>query len=192
MFKLYDGREHFYQWDLDRKLIVYDDSIKEVHFCNRTDDCSLVCEVYKEGELSIVNVPNVLLQDNWRINVYAYDEKYTKHSSRFEVKSRSKPADYVYTETEVKSYEALETRIDQIEKQGISDEAVSNAINKYMDLNPIDINDLLTTDKTLTLSNDGVLSVNTTNDMEQDNTLPITSAGVFVTVGNIEALLKTI
>ena len=39
---------------------------------------------------------------------------------------------------------------------------------------------------------DGVLSVNTTNNMEQDNTLPITSAGVFATVGNIEALLKTI
>jgi hypothetical protein len=48
-----------------------------------------------------------------------------------------------------------------------------------------------TTDETLTLKN-GVLSVNTTNDMEQDNTLPITSAGVFATVGNIEALLKTI
>ena len=48
-----------------------------------------------------------------------------------------------------------------------------------------------TTGETLTLK-DGVLSVNTTNDMEQDNTLPITSAGVFATVGNIEALLKTI
>jgi hypothetical protein len=46
-------------------------------------------------------------------------------------------------------------------------------------------------DETLTLEN-GVLSVNTTNDMEQDNTLPITSAGVFATVGNIGALLKTI
>lgn len=49
----------------------------------------------------------------------------------------------------------------------------------------------LKTDKTLTLK-DGVLSVNTTDQMEQDNTLPITSAGVFATVGNIEALLKTI
>jgi hypothetical protein len=39
---------------------------------------------------------------------------------------------------------------------------------------------------------DGILSVNTTDQMEQDNTLPITSAGVFATVGNIEALLKTI
>lgn len=47
------------------------------------------------------------------------------------------------------------------------------------------------TDDTLTLK-DGVLSVNTTDQMEQDNTLPITSAGVYATVGNIEALLKTI
>ena len=47
------------------------------------------------------------------------------------------------------------------------------------------------TDNTLKLEN-GILSVNTTNDMEQDNTLPITSAGVYATVGNIEALLKTI
>ena len=47
------------------------------------------------------------------------------------------------------------------------------------------------TDETLTLK-DGVLSVNTTNDMEQDNTLPITSAAVFAEVGNINALLETI
>lgn len=46
-------------------------------------------------------------------------------------------------------------------------------------------------DSTLKLEN-GVLSVNTTDQMEQDNTLPITSAGVFAVVGNIEALLKTI
>lgn len=47
------------------------------------------------------------------------------------------------------------------------------------------------TNETLKLE-DGILSVNTTNDMEQDNTLPITSAGVYAAVGNIEALLKTI
>lgn len=50
-----------------------------------------------------------------------------------------------------------------------------------------------TTDATLTLDPETkVLRVNTTNDMEHDNTLPMTSAGVYATVGNIEALLKTI
>lgn len=48
-----------------------------------------------------------------------------------------------------------------------------------------------TLDETLRLK-DGVLGVNTSNAPEQDNTLPITSAAVAATVGNIEAILKTI
>ena len=48
-----------------------------------------------------------------------------------------------------------------------------------------------TTDETLYLEN-GVLGVNTATDVEGDNTLPITSAAVAQTVGNIEILLKTI
>lgn len=115
MFLIYDGRESFYQWDLDRKLIVKDNTIKEVHFCNKTDDCSLVCETYTEGGLNIVNVPNILLQDNWRINVYAYDSNYTKFSMVFDVVKRSKPADYTYTETEVKRYEDLENKVNNFE-----------------------------------------------------------------------------
>lgn len=50
-----------------------------------------------------------------------------------------------------------------------------------------------TTDETLTLDPvTKVLSVNTADAVEQDNTLPITSAAVHTTVGNIEALLATI
>ena len=37
-----------------------------------------------------------------------------------------------------------------------------------------------------------VISVITTNDVEQNNTKPITSAGVYTTVGNINELLKMI
>lgn len=36
------------------------------------------------------------------------------------------------------------------------------------------------------------LSVDTAESVEQDNTLPVTSAAVFTTVGNIEVLLETI
>lgn len=49
-----------------------------------------------------------------------------------------------------------------------------------------------TTDATLSLSSEGVLSVNTAAAVEADNTLPVTSAAVHTTVGNIEVLLKTI
>lgn len=48
------------------------------------------------------------------------------------------------------------------------------------------------TDETLTLGEDGVLRVNTANAVEEDNTLPITSAAVYTTVGNISAILDTI
>jgi hypothetical protein len=107
MFKIYDGRDHFYQWDINRKIIVNDSSIKEVHFCNRTDSCSLVCEVYQEDGLNIANVPNVILQQSYCVNVYGYDGEATRHNKTFVVKPRTKPADYVYTETELKNYEDI-------------------------------------------------------------------------------------
>ena len=130
MFKIYDGRDSFYQWDVDRKLIVDDATITQVHFCNRTDDCSLVCETYKEGELTLVNVPNILLQDSWRINVFAYDTNYTKFSDCFNVIKRSKPEDYIYTETEVLCYSTLSKRIENIE------ENIGAVVEEYMENNP--------------------------------------------------------
>ena len=137
MFKIYDGREQFFQWDLDRKLVVEDASITEVHFCNRTAECALPVATYKEGNLTLVNVPNLILQESFRMNVYAYDGKHTKHAARFEIVPRSKPDTYVYTETEIKSWDDLFERVEQIEKNGVSDEAVEAAIEKYLEENDI-------------------------------------------------------
>ena len=106
MFKIYDGREYFYQWDLDRKLVVEDPTVKEVHFTNRATNDAFVCETYVEDGKTLVNVPNILLQTNWRIQAYAYDGFHTKHDKCYEVKSRSKPSDYIYTETETVTVEA--------------------------------------------------------------------------------------
>ena len=116
MFKIYDGRTEFYQWDLDRKIIVADPAINEVHFCNKTDDCSLVVEVYEFEGQRVANVPNVLLQTDWDIRVYGYcGDSYTKQAARFKVKARTKPADYIYTETEVRTLDYLEDKLDEIE-----------------------------------------------------------------------------
>lgn len=139
MFKIYDGRDKFYQWDIDRKLILEDKSIVEVHFCNRTEDCALKCEAYELDGLWVADVPNVLLQTDWRIRVYAYDGQATLHEARYDVVARSKPEDYVYTEEELKSWEELEVRIDQIEENGVSDETVANAVEKYLDENGIQV-----------------------------------------------------
>lgn len=46
-------------------------------------------------------------------------------------------------------------------------------------------------DETLSIKN-GVLSVNTADAAEQNNTLPITSAAVYTEIGNINVLLETI
>ena len=137
MFSIFDGRDYFYQWDIDRKLIIDDNTITQVHFCNRTSDCSLVCEVYIENGQRLVNVPNILLQNDWDINVYAYDSNYTKHSEKFDVKPRTKPDNYVYTPEELKTWEQLDARIDEIEEKGVSDETVAKAVENYLNDNPI-------------------------------------------------------
>ena len=113
MFKLLDGREHLWQWDLDRQIAVSDSTVTEVHFCNKTDDCSLVVEVVD----GIANIPNILLQQPFDIRVYAYCDCYTKVEATFKVKARTKPSDYVYTETETLQYSTLGNRIDELQEQ---------------------------------------------------------------------------
>lgn len=139
MFKIENGRLSFYQWDINQRLIIEDPSITEVHFCNRTSDCSLVCTVYEEDGKRFADVPNILLQSDWTIKAYAYSENRTLIEENFIVYTRTKPADYIYSETEVKTFEALEKRINQIEEKGISEEALEGAIERYFDENDIDV-----------------------------------------------------
>ena len=114
MFYIYGERDYFFQWDTEQRIVVEDAAVNELHFCNKTDDCSLVCKVYDYDGIRVADVPNILLQDDFKINVYAYCGNYTKVSDYFKVISRSKPADYVYTETEVKRYETLEAEIAEL------------------------------------------------------------------------------
>lgn len=111
MFKIYDGRECFWQWDLNQKLIVTNPTVTEVHFCNKTDDCSLVVEVYSIDGVFVADVPNILLQNDWTIRAYAYTGNHTLVEKRFKVNARTKPADYIYTETEVKNFETLAEQV---------------------------------------------------------------------------------
>lgn len=82
-------------------------------------------------------------------------------------------------------------RIDENALYLTPDEAVD--LSPYATIEQLDdaIESALTTDETL-IRVDGVLKVNTTNEAEVDNTLPITSAGVYTQLGNIAALLETI
>lgn len=135
MFKILNGREHFWQWDTGQKLIVDGDICSEVHFCNGTSDCSLICEVHD----GTVDVPNILLQEAKFIKAYAYvcgeDDQHTERVQMFLVMPRTKPDDYVYTETEVKRYETLERRLDDMEEKGISEDKIAAAVEAYLKKN---------------------------------------------------------
>lgn len=131
MFTLQDGREHLYQWDLNRYIIVNDPTICEVHFCNRTAEYSLVVEV-KDG---LAAIPNILLQESRPIRVYAYcDDQYTLTEQQLTVKSRTRPSDYVYEETEVVRVDVL---LDKAE------EAITNALEltEYFDTHKLEVKD---------------------------------------------------
>lgn len=71
---------------------------------------------------------------------------------------------------------------------GVTDEQVRAALEIYLEENPVQG---VEAGENVSIV-DGKINVLTTNATEQDNTRPITSAGVYATVGNIEALLKTI
>lgn len=71
-------------------------------------------------------------------------------------------------------------------------EKLDEAFEKYFSDNPTVLAKNIPTNETLTVTSDGKLSVNTTTEVSQNNTLPITAGAVFTQVGNINSLLETI
>ena len=101
MFILLDGRSELYQWELDRKVVVSNPEIVEVHFCNKNSTHSLIVEVKEVDGKRIAEIPNILLQDIWPIMAYGQCAKcHVRDAATFNVVRRAKPDDYVYTETD--------------------------------------------------------------------------------------------
>lgn len=112
MFEIYDGRLSFYQWDSGEKIRLTETPTGDcqVHFQNTSSDvCLTVAPKEVSGEL-LADVPNILLQSPETITVWCYvsdgDEKHTIRREDFEVTPRQKPSDYVYSETEVLSFDS--------------------------------------------------------------------------------------
>lgn len=130
MIYIEDGRSSFYQWDIGQRLIVDNPDVTEVHFSNNLKDPALICEVYDEGSIRYANVPNILLQQPNTLLVHGCCEECVRESLRIRVIVRAKPADYVYTETEVRSFDALqqraETAINVAESSAASAEAAAD------------------------------------------------------------------
>lgn len=96
-------------------------------------------------------------------------------------------------------YQQIMALLEDIKQGEVSPEDIQKAVDNYLTENPVRV-DIATTEKAgivtvgknLSITKDGVLSVDTTDNAEQDNTKPITSAGVNLVVGNINALLAII
>ena len=98
-----------YQWDLDRQVkIQTTEPISEVHFARIGDVEALVVKAKESDGYFVADIPNIHLQESKSIIVYAVKDDVTIEKNTFQVYKREKPSDYVYTETEVFTYKALE------------------------------------------------------------------------------------
>lgn len=101
IFKIYDGRTNFWQWDTKQKLIVLDDRVTEVRFSNRNMEHSKRRPVYtdKDGQ-RICNVPDLLLQLPKNLIAYACIKNEdgtcsTVKAVKFAVFRQPIPSDYI-------------------------------------------------------------------------------------------------
>ena len=120
IFKIYDGRTNFWQWDTKHKLIVLDDTITEVHFSNRDMSHSITKYVYEKDGVRMCNVPDLILQLPRNLVAYAYADGATVKSVKFAVVKRPIPDGYVMDQTEeideiTQRLELLEAMLKDIE-----------------------------------------------------------------------------
>ena len=177
-----------YQYDTG---VYVEANSDEVHFAVRPYGYSVDVEV-KNGKAQI---PDFLLATAEPLKMWAFVKTenggYTREDLILPVKPRNKPADYVYTPTDQITLESVVKQMGNLNDLkthtkdnlvgAINELEVSGGGGGYQIGNGLKL-DVET----------NTLSVDATNSVEQDNTLPITSAGVYVTVGNINALLDTI
>jgi hypothetical protein len=111
MLIVYGDNKKLYQWDTGRRLIVSDPECYQVHFGENLTDEASVLEVYEYEGQRVVDIPNFLLQRAVPFVAFTFvigeDSKMTTEDQWFKVIARNKPADYIYTETDVLSYGKL-------------------------------------------------------------------------------------
>lgn len=189
-----DKRRALWQWDTGRRVKITDgDSVKQIHYQNRCFGRSVDVDVGADGTAII---PDELLQDCHTLTAYAYvtDDTgaYTMVQQDFAVHKRAKPAGYTYTPTDQMTLQTIQRQIgDLADLTTEAKDTLVAAINeaartggggtKYRIGNGLKLDTKTNT-----------LAVDTADAVERDNTKPITSAGVYLEIGNINALLATI
>lgn len=128
MIKLADGRGHLYQWDTGRQV---ESDAKQVHFSNHHYGTSIDVDV-KDGKAMI---PNQLLTSATPLKAWAWVKdnsgEYTKEEQIFLVAKRNKPSGYVYTPTELKTWQDLQNQIGDL--NNLKTEHKDNLVNAIND-----------------------------------------------------------
>ena len=138
VFKIYDGRTNFWQWDTKQKLIVLDDRVTEVRFSNRNMEHSKRRPVYTDKDgFRICNVPDVLLQLPKNLIAYACvkDEDgccSTIKAVKFAVYQQPIPTDYICEQDAV--VEDILTRIELLEALIKDVEAGAKKFTKFTNM----------------------------------------------------------
>ena len=128
-----------YQWEIGRKIRVLSsvgDRAVMVQFAHPGDKEALSVTPREENGVIVADVPNILLQSGDKIVAFLVEVdancvETTRHSV-FHVVNRPKPADYIYTETEVLNYTYLDNRLKELEGDGLA-----KAVADYLKENPV-------------------------------------------------------
>ena len=135
MFKIYDGRTSFWQWDTKQKLIVLNEEVTEVHFSNRNMEHSIARDVYELEGKRVCNVPDVILQLPRNLVAYAYADGKTLKSVKFAVIKRPIPDDYVAEKEEEidEKFTQIDIALEKLNEQK-ADNIVYNEDEQYIQL----------------------------------------------------------
>lgn len=124
-----------YQWDTGRKIRIIPragQSVDFVHYSN-----GMVAEVSADGSGVIAPIPNILLQTAQNFTVYTVivseDGIRTIYDCTLPIRPKKKPDGYVYTETEVMTWEYFNKRLTDLEGEGLA-----NAVAAYLEENPVE------------------------------------------------------
>lgn len=138
IFKIYDGRTNFWQWDTKQKLIVLDERITEVRFSNRNMEHSKRRPVYTDKDgMRICNVPDILLQLPKNLIAYACIKNddgscSTVKAVKFAVHQQPIPTDYICEQDAV--IEGILTRIELLESLLKDIESGTQSFTKFTNL----------------------------------------------------------
>lgn len=138
IFKIYDGRTNFWQWDTKQKLIVLDDRITEVRFSNRNMEHSKRRPVYTDNNGDrICNVPDILLQLPKNLIAYACIKNddgscSTVKAVKFAVNRQPIPTDYICEQDAV--IEDILTRLELLETLLKDVEAGAQQLTKFANM----------------------------------------------------------